>query len=120
MTGISWMLQEAGQCPQADYVVYDTHEEEEGSVDDELSGSGEFPEYVDTMEYEYTYDAKSDKASIYRTPFKFPTWLISVLNFIGNIWFLLCWGLEGTITWNKIEKHVKQLWNCYLMHICMN
>ena len=85
------MLQEAGQCPQADYVVYDTHEEEEGSVDDELSGSGEFPEYVDTMEYEYTYDAKSDKASIYKTPFQFPTWLISVLNFIGNIWFLLCW-----------------------------
>ena len=48
MTGISWMLQEAGDCPGEDYVVYDDHEEEE-------EGSGE------SMEYEYTYDAQSDK-----------------------------------------------------------
>ena len=48
MTGISWMLQEAGDCPGEDYVVYDDHEEEE-------EGSG------DSMEYEYTYDAQSDK-----------------------------------------------------------
>ena len=48
MTGISWMLQEAGDSPGEDYVVYDDHEEEE-------EGSGE------SMEYEYTYDAQSDK-----------------------------------------------------------
>ena len=33
MTGISWMLQEAGSCPPADYVVYDDHGEEGGSGD---------------------------------------------------------------------------------------
>ena len=49
MTGISWMLQEAGDCPGEDYIVYDDHEEEEED------GSGE------SMEYEYTYDAQSDK-----------------------------------------------------------
>ena len=50
MTGISWMLQEAGDCPGEDYIVYDDHEGEE-----EEEGSGE------SMEYEYTYDAQSDK-----------------------------------------------------------
>ena len=49
MTGISWMLQEAGDCPGEDYIVYDDHEGEEEE------GSGE------SMEYEYTYDAQSDK-----------------------------------------------------------
>ena len=43
------MLQEAGDCPGEDYIVYDDHEEEEED------GSGE------SMEYEYTYDAQSDK-----------------------------------------------------------
>ena len=33
MTGISWMLQEAGSCPPADYLVYDAHGEEGGSGD---------------------------------------------------------------------------------------
>ena len=33
MTGISWMLQEAGSCPPADYLVYDDHGEEGGSGD---------------------------------------------------------------------------------------
>ena len=45
------MLQEAGDCPGDDYIVYDDHEEEE----EEEEGSGE------SMEYEYTYDAHSDK-----------------------------------------------------------
>ena len=49
MTGISWMLQEAGDCPAEDYIVYDDHEEE---------GSGD----LESMEYEYSYDVKSDKA----------------------------------------------------------
>lgn len=43
------MLQEAGDCPGEDYIVYDDHEAEEEE------GSGE------SMEYEYTYDAQSDK-----------------------------------------------------------
>ena len=59
MTGISWMLQEAGDCPVADYVVYDDHEEEE---DEEVSGSGVEEEDMEELDYEYTYDAKSDKA----------------------------------------------------------
>ena len=58
MTGISWMLQEAGECPNSDYVIYDNHEGEE---DDDGSGSGEF----DSMdEYEYTYDVHSEKAFV--------------------------------------------------------
>ena len=58
MTGISWMLQEAGECPNNDYVVYDNHE---GEDDDDGSGSGEF----DSMEeYEYTYDVHSEKAFV--------------------------------------------------------
>ena len=60
------MLQEAGDCPVADYVVYDDHEEEE------VSGSGvEDEEEMEELDYEYTYDAKSDKASVYISPFQF-------------------------------------------------
>ena len=51
MTGISWMLQEAAQCPPEDYLVYDDH------LGEEELASGEF----DTVEYEYSYDVKPDK-----------------------------------------------------------
>ena len=46
------MLQEAAQCPPEDYLVYDDH------LGEEELASGEF----DTVEYEYSYDVKSDKA----------------------------------------------------------
>ena len=56
MTGISWMLQEAAQCPAEDYeepdLVYDQH------LGEEELASGEF----DTVEYEeYSYDVQSEK-----------------------------------------------------------
>ena len=65
MTGISWMLQEAAQCPPDDYqdpdLVYDQH------LGEEELASGEF----DTMDYEveeYSYDVQSEKVSKYRLP----------------------------------------------------
>ena len=56
MTGISWMLQEAAQCPPEDYqdqdLVYDHH------LGEEELASGEF----DSLEYEeYSYDVHSEK-----------------------------------------------------------
>ena len=62
MTGISWMLQEAAQCPpdafqapdqaEAQDLVYDQH------LGEEELASGEF----DTVEYEeYSYDVQSEK-----------------------------------------------------------
>ena len=51
MTGISWMLQEAAQCPTEDDLVYDDH------LGEEELASGEF----DSVEYEYNYDIKSEK-----------------------------------------------------------
>ena len=54
MTGISWMLQEAAQCPPEDYpdLVYDHH------LGEEELASGEF----DSLEYEeYSYDVQSEK-----------------------------------------------------------
>ena len=54
MTGISWMLQEAAQCPVDDYLVYDDH------LGEEELASGE----LDSVEYEYSYDVKSEKVCI--------------------------------------------------------
>ena len=56
MTGISWMLQEAAQCPpQEEDLVYDPH------LGEEELASGEF----DTGEYEefeeYSYDVQSEQ-----------------------------------------------------------
>ena len=54
MTGISWMLQEAAQCPPEDYpdLVYDQH------LGEEELASGEF----ESLEYEeYSYDVQSEK-----------------------------------------------------------
>ena len=61
MTGISWMLQEAAQCPPEDYLVYDDH------LGEEELASGEF----ESVEYEYSYDVKSEKVCIQTSSIKY-------------------------------------------------
>ena len=59
MTGISWMLQEAAQCPPQDYqeedLVYDPHLGEEELASGEFD-IGEYEEFE-----EYSYDVQSEQ-----------------------------------------------------------